>query len=175
VGEDDNANEQKKSAYSDALKRAAVKFGIGRFLYSLPKMYAQTRASGKSFVMQKGEENRLRSILERFLAGKPIEVQKEPEPKPAKEKVVDPPVKKVSQDEVLDAMSATVVSHLVSLGLFTGPQNAVAALGKFIPKKDTVERFEVKAKAYRLLRESGKSPDEAASIVNSGTEEKVEE
>lgn len=29
-----------KSAYSDALKRAAVKFGIGAYLYAIPRLYA---------------------------------------------------------------------------------------------------------------------------------------
>jgi hypothetical protein len=32
-----------KSAYSDALKRAAVKFGVGAYLYALPKVWAQTK------------------------------------------------------------------------------------------------------------------------------------
>lgn len=37
VGEGDSM----KAAFSDALKRAAVKFGIGRYLYSLPKVVAE--------------------------------------------------------------------------------------------------------------------------------------
>lgn len=36
---DVGVGEDHKSAYSDAFKRAAVKFGIGRFLYSLPKRW----------------------------------------------------------------------------------------------------------------------------------------
>jgi len=36
VGEGDSA----KAAFSDALKRAAVKFGVGRYLYRLPKVWA---------------------------------------------------------------------------------------------------------------------------------------
>ncbi len=36
---DVGSGEDAKSAYSDAFKRAAVKFGIGRYLYSLPKMW----------------------------------------------------------------------------------------------------------------------------------------
>lgn len=31
--------EAEKSAYSDAFKRAAVKFGVGRYLYSLPSVW----------------------------------------------------------------------------------------------------------------------------------------
>lgn len=37
VGEGDSM----KAAFSDALKRAAVKFGIGRYLYRLPKIWAE--------------------------------------------------------------------------------------------------------------------------------------
>lgn len=34
-------NKSVKSAYSDALKRAAVKFGVGAFLYNLPSVWAE--------------------------------------------------------------------------------------------------------------------------------------
>lgn len=69
VGKDDNDNEQEKSSYSDAFKRAGVKFGIGRFLYDLPKMYAQTKTVGKSVYLADGEEDRLRVVLHRALTG----------------------------------------------------------------------------------------------------------
>lgn len=36
-----------KAAYSDALKRAAVKFGVGRYLYRLPKQWVDAKKSGK--------------------------------------------------------------------------------------------------------------------------------
>jgi hypothetical protein len=67
VGKDDNENEQEKSAYSDAFKRAAVKFGVGRFLYDLPKMWAKVRPIGKTFVLADGEESRLRAMVLRAL------------------------------------------------------------------------------------------------------------
>src|SRR5512146_307507 len=70
VGDDDNENEPVKSAYSDAFKRAAVKFGIGRFLYDLPKMWAKAKPAGKSFVLEDGEVDRLRRQVDDFLSGK---------------------------------------------------------------------------------------------------------
>ncbi len=70
VGDDDNENEPVKSAYSDAFKRAAVKFGVGRFLYDLPKMWAKAKPAGKSFVLEDGEIERLRRQVDDFLAGK---------------------------------------------------------------------------------------------------------
>jgi hypothetical protein len=42
VGEGDSL----KAAFSDALKRAAVKFGVGRYLYRLPKMWADLDERG---------------------------------------------------------------------------------------------------------------------------------
>jgi len=39
-----------KSAYSDALKRAAVKFGIGRYLYALPRRWVAYDAQRKRLV-----------------------------------------------------------------------------------------------------------------------------
>ncbi len=70
VGDDDNENEPVKSAFSDAFKRAAVKFGIGRFLYDLPKMWAKAKPAGKSFVLEDGEIDRLHRQVDDFLAGK---------------------------------------------------------------------------------------------------------
>lgn len=46
VGVGDDA----KAAYSDALKRAAVKFGLGRFLYNLPKIWGDYDAGKQRFV-----------------------------------------------------------------------------------------------------------------------------
>jgi len=39
-----------KSGYSDAIKRAAIKFGIGRYLYSLPKIWVDYDKSEKKLV-----------------------------------------------------------------------------------------------------------------------------
>lgn len=77
--ESDGMDTSLKSAYSDAFKRAAVKFGVGRFLYSLPKMYAKVdgnRIDEKELpVLYK----KLRAHLESVALGKPIE--EEPETK----------------------------------------------------------------------------------------------
>lgn len=70
VGDDDNENEAVKSAYSDAFKRAAVKFGVGRFLYDLPKMWGKARPMGKSFILEDGELERLRRVVDDALTGK---------------------------------------------------------------------------------------------------------
>lgn len=80
VGEDDNDNEKEKAGYSDAFKRAAVKFGIGRFLYSMPKMFAKVKQVGKNAYLADGEELRLQGIIAAHLAGKPAPATSKPAP-----------------------------------------------------------------------------------------------
>ncbi len=52
-----------KGIYSDAFKRAAVQFGVGAFLYSLPRQYAaadQLKHLGRSWYLTPALENKLR-------------------------------------------------------------------------------------------------------------------
>src|SRR5262249_47334973 len=42
--------DRRKAAFSDALKRAAVKFGVGRYLYRLPPLWVDWDAQKKRFV-----------------------------------------------------------------------------------------------------------------------------
>lgn len=60
-----------KSAYSDALKRAAVKFGIGAYLYSLPRTWAETRVgqNGKAQGYTPAGEAAIRRAYTQWLAG----------------------------------------------------------------------------------------------------------
>jgi len=50
-GAGDTDVEAEKGAISDAFKRAAVLFGIGRYLYSLPNKWVPIKPQGKSFVL----------------------------------------------------------------------------------------------------------------------------
>lgn len=50
-GAGDTDVEAEKGAISDAFKRAAVLFGIGRYLYSLPNKWVPIKAQGRSFVL----------------------------------------------------------------------------------------------------------------------------
>jgi hypothetical protein len=42
--------DRRKAAFSDALKRAAVKFGVGRYLYDLPPVWCDYDAKAKQLV-----------------------------------------------------------------------------------------------------------------------------
>src|SRR5947199_8666902 len=48
--EQPDGGDRRKAAFSDALKRAAVKFGIGRYLYRLPQQWADYDPQKRRFV-----------------------------------------------------------------------------------------------------------------------------
>lgn len=47
--EQPDAGDRMKAAYSDALKRAAVQFGVGRYLYRLPRQWVEYDAQKRAF------------------------------------------------------------------------------------------------------------------------------
>lgn len=68
-GAGDTDTEGEKGALSDAFKRAAVKWGLGRYLYDVTSPWVQIEERGKSYIIAPGEFARLRTILPR--PGKP--------------------------------------------------------------------------------------------------------
>src|SRR5437667_2738820 len=48
--EQPDEGDRRKAAFSDALKRAAVKFGVGRYLYRLPQLWADYDPQKRQFV-----------------------------------------------------------------------------------------------------------------------------
>ncbi len=72
---DAGQTEPTKASVSDALKRTAVQWGIGRYLYNLPLMYAECVKYGNSWVLAKGEEDRLRR---EFLRRQPPTATRQP-------------------------------------------------------------------------------------------------
>lgn len=50
-GADDSQTEATKGGLSDAMKRAAYQWGIGRYLYNLPATWVPIKPVGKSFVI----------------------------------------------------------------------------------------------------------------------------
>jgi hypothetical protein len=55
--------EASKSADSDGLKRAGVPWGIGRYLYALPREWVTGEPRGKNWIIPDGELKRLRAKL----------------------------------------------------------------------------------------------------------------
>lgn len=62
-GAGDSDVEAEKGAISDALKRAAVKWGIGRYLYSLGNTWVGVEAYGKSVRIKRDEYAKLEMVL----------------------------------------------------------------------------------------------------------------
>ncbi len=62
-GAGDTDVEAEKGALSDAFKRAAVRWGIGRYLYDLDSPWVALEARGKSYIIKDSEHARLRALL----------------------------------------------------------------------------------------------------------------
>lgn len=83
-GAGDTDVEGDKGAFSDAFKRAAVLWGIGRYLYDLGNVWVEIEAKGKSHVIKDSEKPKLNRALHQLTANKPAprtpEKPKEPDP-----------------------------------------------------------------------------------------------
>lgn len=55
--------EAEKGALSDAFKRAAVRWGIGRYLYSLASPWVELTPAGRSYKIKDSEYGKLRALL----------------------------------------------------------------------------------------------------------------
>jgi hypothetical protein len=78
-GAGDSDVEAEKGALSDAFKRAAVMWGIGRYLYDVDSPWVQIEAMGRSFKIKDSEKPRLRAVLVKGYRPAPAKVEAEPE------------------------------------------------------------------------------------------------
>lgn len=62
-GAGDTDMEAEKGALSDAFKRAAVRWGIGRYLYSLPSPWVEIEQKGRSSIIKQVEYKKLEGLL----------------------------------------------------------------------------------------------------------------
>ena len=62
-GAGDSDIEAEKGALSDAFKRAAVRWGVGRYLYNLKSPWVAVKPFGKSFVIAKEAQSQLDALL----------------------------------------------------------------------------------------------------------------
>lgn len=110
VGEGDSL----KAAYSDALKRAAVQFGVARYLYSLEKHWVNLAEGGR---IPEEELKRLRSKLPR--PGKPKEAREE-ESLEARLKRADETIARLVGELKAEGLGAEATKVLLSLGYKVG-------------------------------------------------------
>lgn len=69
----DTDYEAEKGSFSDSLKRVAVTFGVGRYLYDVDAPWVEVEQRGKTWVIAAGELPRLRQRLPR--PGKPADAR----------------------------------------------------------------------------------------------------
>ena len=65
------AGSDTKDLYSDALKRAAVQFGVGAFLYRFPQVQARVEKSGANWYITREAGAELSVLTRAVLAGQP--------------------------------------------------------------------------------------------------------
>ena len=72
IGKTDGAEnsdiEPVKGGLSDAFKRAAVKWNIGRYMYSFEAVWVKAQKKGSSYIVDPGEKTRLEEIYTRTVA-----------------------------------------------------------------------------------------------------------
>lgn len=70
-GAGDSDIEAEKGALSDAFKRAAVLWGVGRYLYNLQSPWVEIETRGRTSIIKEHEYARLADILQRQFKGEP--------------------------------------------------------------------------------------------------------
>lgn len=70
-GAGDTDVEAEKGALSDAFKRAAVRWGVGRYLYALPSPWVEIEAYGRSYKIKDSEVRKLTATAGRAVADAP--------------------------------------------------------------------------------------------------------
>ena len=65
-GAGETAVEAEKGALSDAFKRAAVLWGVGRYLYALENIWVNIEPRGKSYIIAKGQQDKLKNALNTY-------------------------------------------------------------------------------------------------------------
>lgn len=68
-GAGDSDIEAEKGALSDAFKRAAVLWGVGRYLYSVPATWVEIETRGRTSVIKDHEYARLAQVLHKLAKG----------------------------------------------------------------------------------------------------------
>lgn len=98
-GAGDSQVEAEKGAFSDSFKRAAVLWGVGRYLYDVANTWVDLAPMGKSYRIANPKDPKLVKALE--LAAKGIRVyEQEPEPESSEVDKVIPLVKDFTQEEL---------------------------------------------------------------------------
>jgi hypothetical protein len=78
-GAGDTQVEAEKGGLSDALKRSAVKWGIGRYLYDLGNVWVECEQRGRSTIIKPGQEKKLIAALNALHSAQPAADRAKPD------------------------------------------------------------------------------------------------
>lgn len=109
-GAGDSDVEAEKGALSDAFKRAAVRWGIGRYLYDIKSSWVEIVPMGRSYRIADHEHKKLEALLRG--GAKPKAVSKEPFEKIAKG------IKQIVDTGNLEDLRAWYKSHIKTVETF---------------------------------------------------------
>jgi len=85
-GSGDSDVEAEKGAFSDSFKRAAVLWGIGRYLYDVENIWVEIEPYGRSYKIKNPNDPKLKAALEKAAKGiRAVKGADEPEEKPKPE------------------------------------------------------------------------------------------
>jgi len=96
-GAGDSDVEAEKGAISDALKRAAVKWGIGRYLYDLGNVWVDVEPAGRSVRIKKNQYAKLQDVLDAQFG-------------PTKMKVVEAPAEPVQRPSTFPSYLSAITA-----------------------------------------------------------------
>jgi hypothetical protein len=123
--EQKDAGDRMKAAFSDALKRAAAKWGVGRYLYRLPSSWCDYDPQRKQFVRPPQLPAWALPGGSQKAPSKPAEAEKAPQPQPTAEAPQKPTPAKPSRPEWAIDLTKALNDH-------------------GIPAADLLERYQVK-------------------------------
>lgn len=139
-GADDSATEPTKGGLSDAMKRAAYQWGIGRYLYKLPQQWVQIKPVGNSYAIVNKPD------LPDWALPAGYVLEKIPARQPAAQKKAEPP----KRDPVLTTAQRNEFGDLVKNDI--DPVKAKDRLKELVTSLGYQSLSEVKQSEYDKLK-----------------------
>lgn len=132
--------EAEKGAFSDSFKRAAVRWGVGRYLYDAESPWVELEPAGNSYKIASHEYTRLRKSLEGKTAAKPAPAAKQtPTPTPDLKAQAEALVKKLKEADTLFKLDAVMEDGRELCKAF--PKATYDYIGKlYDQRRDAMER-----------------------------------
>lgn len=107
-GAGDSDVEAEKGALSDAFKRAAVRWGIGRYLYNIKSSWVEIEPTGRSFRIKDNQYAKLEALLRK----EPAKPKAEARPEYTK---ISAGIKQIKETGTTEDLRAWYKSHSVSM------------------------------------------------------------